>query len=573
MLAGVIMGTPSYMSPEQASGQPVDKRADVWSFGVVLWEMLTGRRLFDGQTIAHTLADVINKEIRVDDAPAKVQPLLRRCLVRDARKRMRDIGEARIALDKIESGEEDAAFAPIAEKPQRRWQLPALALMTLTAVGLGVYHYLSTRPVDQSLVWLKTDLGVPVAGVSTNGGVAISQDGSKIVFTGEASGKGQLYLRRLDQEIAVPISGTEGASLPFLSPDGNWIGFFADQKLKKVPVNGGVAISLCDAENNRGGSWGEDGFIIASLATNGALMKVPAAGGAPVPLLELRKDERAQRFPQHLPDGKGILFMSVGREAGNNYDAAVIESFSFRDRKRTVLHRGGHYPRYLASGHVAYNFEGALFGLPFQLNRMEAAGLPVQIMAGVQVGLSGSVFFDAARNGTAVFLRGDRLARQSTSVIQWLEGNGKLEPLVSRPGAMQPRFSPDGSRLVFVQTGSAAFRGDVHVQDVRRDIATKLTFDSINVAPIWTPDSKHVVYGNVDGIYWMRSDGGGKPRKLLDAVTPRPTSFSPDGRRLRWCRSARVRRPGEGRQSSSSRALRTRSAPSMRWQQPGSASR
>ncbi|MBI3207513.1 MAG: serine/threonine-protein kinase [Candidatus Solibacter usitatus] len=521
-LAGVIMGTPSYMSPEQASGQPVDKRADVWSFGVVLWEMLTGKRLFDGQTIAHTLADVINKEIRVDDAPAKVQPLLRRCLVRDARKRMRDIGEARIALDKIESGEEEVATALPPAPPQRKWPIPAFATSAVLAAALGVGWWLNTRPVEKPLLWLQTDLG----DLSRDTGMALSRDGSKIVFTSaDADKKVKLFLRYLDREAAVPISGTEEAQYPFLSPDGQWVAFFAGGKLKKVSIEGGVAVSLCDVSQGRGGSWGEDGFIVAALGLNSGLVRIPENGGAPVALTELRKDERAHRFPQHLPGGKGILFMSV--EAGTDYNKAIIEVFSLSDKKRTVLHRGGMYPRYLAGGHVAYVFEGALFGMPFRLDRLEAGGSPIQLLSGVRPGLAGNAFIDVSPNGTAVFVKGLGLLPGQGLVIQWVDASGKTEPLVAQPGASNPNLSPDGTKVAFQKDDN------IWIHDWRRDVTTKLTFEGLNGFPVFSSDGKHIAYTSIrKELFLIRADGGGKPVRLLESGAVAPSSFSSDGRRL-----------------------------------------
>ncbi|MBI3207572.1 MAG: protein kinase [Candidatus Solibacter usitatus] len=525
-VAGVIMGTPSYMSPEQASGKPVDKRSDIWAFGVILWEMLTQKQLFGGETIAHTLAEVLTKEFTLDGMPEKVRPLLGRCLIRDARERMRDIGEARIALSKIEKGVEDTLPSSPLPKPQRRWLAPALLGTGLLAAVLGGALWLNTRPVEKSLLWLQTDLGE--AARNPLGGIAISQDGAKVVYTGQdADRKTKLFLRHLDRESAIAISGTEDAAYPFLSPDGQWVAFFADGKLKKVNVEGGVALSLCDAAGPpRGGSWGEDGYIVASLNTGGGLEMVSAHGGAPVPLTVLDKDERSHRFPQHLPAGKGILFMSVGGDAGTDYNKSIIEVLSLKDKKRTVLHRGGLFPRYLASGHVAYVFEGALFGIPFNPDRLEAAGSPIQLLAGVRPGGPGNALIDFSRNGTAVFVKG-RGRGDTGFAIHWLDSSGKTEPLIAQSGSSNPSLSPDGTKVAFARDNT------IWIYDWRRDVTTKLTFEGSNVGPLFTPDGKYIVYTTrLYEMFLVRSDGGGKPVRLLNAGASYVTSISPDGRRL-----------------------------------------
>ncbi|MBI3208569.1 MAG: serine/threonine-protein kinase, partial [Candidatus Solibacter usitatus] len=408
-LAGVIMGTPSYMSPEQASGQPVDKRADVWSFGVVLWEMLTGKRLFDGQTIAHTLADVINKEIRVDDAPAKVQPLLRRCLVRDARKRMRDIGEARIALDKIESGEEETApVLTAAPAPQRKWPIPAFAAMSLVAAALGIYLYIATRPVPKQLVKLETNLGAPLPSLyNLIMSLAVSPDGSRVVFVSRSKETNVLFSRRFDQDQATQMTGTENASYPFFSPDGRWVGFFTRDALKKVSVDGGAPITLC-AANGRGGSWGEDGNIVAALSNNSGLSLIPASGGKPSVLTELNADQ-SHRFPTVLPGGRGVLFLS-----SSTADFAVpnVEAYSFKDRKRKVL-AAGHYPRYLASGHLTYIHSNTLFAVPFDSDRLEVKGTAFPLLENVvSNSIRGHALYDTSRAGTMVYFRGAGIDRE-----------------------------------------------------------------------------------------------------------------------------------------------------------------
>ncbi|MBI3207275.1 MAG: serine/threonine-protein kinase [Candidatus Solibacter usitatus] len=523
-VAGVIMGTPEYMSPEQASGLPADKRADIWAFAVIALEMFTARKLFEAETVLQTLAEVLKKEFDVAGAPPEIQPLLKRCLVRDACLRMRDIGEARIAL------RDPMAQAEAVANPQHRWLIPALIASLVAAITLGGGWWLATRPIEKPLIWMNADLGVAPT-LTSGGGLAISRDGRRIAFAGGDAAKSQLYYRRIEYEQSFPVPGTNGARYPFFSPDGNWIGFFADQKLKKVPTDGGAPVVLCDAPAGRGASWGEDGFIAAALNTSGNLMKVPEGGGAPTTLMEIHKDERTLRFPQHLPRGKGLLFMAL--KSGANYEFGTIELFSFADRKRKVLREGGRYPKYLASGHVAYVLNGTLFAFPFSLDRMEAGAAPTPLLTEVSYGGPGNAFIDVSENGTLIFLKGSTSQNFDRNYIQWLDSTGKMETLAPQGGAHLPRLSPDGTKLIYIapETGFySAFR-----KDLLRDTTSKLT-TMRTVGAAWTADSKNIVYGTEDGgLFWMRSDGSGTPHLVLEhpgKFPVLPMSISPDGRRL-----------------------------------------
>ncbi|MBI3209124.1 MAG: serine/threonine-protein kinase [Candidatus Solibacter usitatus] len=526
-LVGIIMGTPSYMSPEQASGQPVDKRADVWSFGVVLWEMLTGKRLFDGQTIAHTLADVINKEIRVDDAPAKVQPLLRRCLVRDARKRMRDIGEARIALDKIESGEVDAApVLTAAPARQRKWFLPAFAAMTLVAAALGIYLYIATRPVRQQFLKLETNLGAPAPLDSLRATLAISPDGSRIAFIGNSKKGMSLFLRRVDQDTATEIAGTESAAYPFFSPDGRGVGYFDAGSLKKISVEGGSPITLCAVAAGRGASWGEDGNIVASIGNSAGLVLIPASGGKPTVLTELKTgaSEHTHRYPSLLPGGRGVLFMSSSTA---DYTNANVEVYSFKDRKRKVLAQGL-YPRYLSSGHLVYLNAGTLFAVPFHLDKLEVRGAPFPVLESVAFRAGrGRALYDVSRTGTVVYYRGSGIDDEGAKV-QWIDASGRATPLPAVAVSNRMRLSPDGKRLAHLSMESG--RMHLWIYDWPRNAKAKLTFDQEPWEFAWTPDSRAILFSSANRLFWARADGASKPQQIHeDKESLWVNDVSPDG--------------------------------------------
>jgi serine/threonine-protein kinase len=550
--AGMILGTAAYMSPEQAAGKPVDRRADVWSFGVVLWEMLTGKRLFDAETVSHTLADVLRSPIEFDklpaEAPRSIRGLLRRCLERNVRNRLRDIGEARLVLENLanpahEGGVDGLSTPSEARSNKVAWVVAgALGLVALSAAGFGWWR--STRPLDRPLIRLSVDLGPDaVAGFRTT--AVLSPDGTRIVFPIRGSnGVPQLATRTLDQPKATAMSGTEGGSDAFFSPDGQWIGFFAAGKLKKVAVQGGTPLTLCDVGEPRGGSWGEDGNIIFTPALDSGLMRVSSASGTPQPLTKTKTGNSIglQRWPQVLPGGKGVLFtMSANPFSWEDADVGVV---SVKTGEIKIVQHGGYFGRYVPSpygtGHLLYVHDGSLFAVPFDPDRLETSGSPVPILSDVAGNsVDGGGQFDGSMNGSFVYVSGKSPASSSYPIV-WMDSSGKTTPLLAKPGAYgAPRFSPDGKRLAFTAWGSKG--PDVWVYDWERDTPTQLTFTGPgNLEIAWAPDGKHIVFGSraagTAALWWIRSDGSGEPQKLLErkntGVGLRPQSFTPDGRRL-----------------------------------------
>jgi serine/threonine-protein kinase len=533
---GVIMGTAAYMSPEQASGKPVDKRADIWSFGVVLWEMLTGLRLFEGETISHTLADVLRAGVDLDklpkDTPAAIRNLLRRCLDRDLRKRLRDIGEARIRL---EEPMEEAAPAPAATiAPRRRAILPWIvaALATVAAAGIA---WRATRPVDRPLLWLNVDLG-PDARADRDFTAAISPDGTRLVFPIGEPGAGRLAVRSLGEPNAVPLAGTEGGSNPFFSPDGEWLAFSAGGKLKKIPIHGGPPITLCDGGAFHGGAWGEDGFIVASFGNGAGLSRVHENGGSLQPLTKLENGEATHRWPQILSGGKAVLFSASSAQVG--WEEAHVEVLSLKTGQRKTVVRGGFYGRYLPGGHLVYIRGGTLYGMAFDLARLEPAGSPATLLEGIAASSFGGGQLDFSRNGTLVYLAGNP-SFQARRRLVWIDAAGMTEPFFAAPEQFgDPVLSPDGKRLA-VAVGSGGGR-DLWVYDLEREIPTRLpTAGHVMLGAVWAPDGKHLLYSSDpsrnNGVMWIRADGGGGPQSLTRDEThsgqiQNPTSVSPDGR-------------------------------------------
>jgi Tol biopolymer transport system component/predicted Ser/Thr protein kinase len=530
---GVILGTAAYMAPEQARGRPIDKRADIWAFGVVLHEMLTGKRLFKGDDLTEVLASVVKEEPDWEQVPARIRKVVQACLKKDPKDRLRDIADARLMLL-----DETPAEAAAAGSSKLAWIVAAALSIALGAASFIAWR--ATRPVEHPLVRLSVDLGPDaVAGERTT--AAISPDGTRIAFRARAAdGKQMLAIRSLDQSQGIVLPGTENAADPFFSPDGQNVGFVASGKVKKVSVQGGAPVTLADSSNSRGASWGEDGNIVAALSGNVGLSLIPEAGGTPRPLTKLGTGEATHRWPQVLPGGKAVLFTLSGTTA--TFEDATLAVASLETGQVTNLKRRGAFGRYVPSngstGHLLYLDQGVLFGVPFDPTRLEMRGSPVPLLEDVAADApTAGGQFDVSRNGTLLYLAGKGAAQTWTAA--WLDSMGKTQPLLSKSGSYYtPRISPDGQRVVVaVSMGKGE---DLYVYDPQHDSMTRLTFkEGGSTFPVWAPDGKHIAY-RISGagtyrIEWIRSDGGGEPQILLDSKNDvRTFSFTPDGRRLAY---------------------------------------
>jgi serine/threonine-protein kinase len=546
--AGVILGTAAYMSPEQAAGKAVDKRSDLWAFGVVVLEMLTGRPVFSGETVSHVLASVLTSDpdwtMLPASTPASIRRLLRRCLEKDRKRRLESAADARLEIEEARApiGEVGAVSVAIPVAPWRRampWGVAGAAVAGLMLMLMWSAPWRAEKPVDRPLVRLDVDLGADVSlGAPSTGGssVAISRDGTRLVYASGTPTK--LFTRRLDQPKATELPGTQGASKPFFSPDSQWVGFVGGNKLNKISVEGGAVVPLQDVGSGitiAGASWSEDGSILVSQVGKG-LVRIPAGGGPPETIVELGTRERALARPQLLPGGKAILFVAT---TSLGVDTYTIEVVTLADRHRKIVVRGGHSPRYVptpnGAGHVIYANKATLFAVPFDLERLETRGTAVPVLDDVAFEAStGVAQFDVSETGTLVYRRASGGASALTT-LQWVDPTGKKEPLRAKPGAYQfLSLSPDGKRvaLVVAEGGSQ----DVWVYDPRRDAMTRLTSGgTIYRTPLWTPDGQYVVftpYG--DGILQARADGTSQPRALTQGKFQIPWSFTPDGKRLAY---------------------------------------
>ena len=545
--AGMIIGTAAYMSPEQAKGKSVDKRTDIWAFGVVLHEMLTGRRLFAAEDVSETLAAVLTRDVSLTSLPAGTPPrleaLVRDCLIRDPKQRLRDIGHARIEIARIEAGAPDDGFATIAAPAVARpsaWSraLPAVTALLVVALGVALWApWRSETPANRPLVRLDVDLGADAAfpsAFSTSGrSLAISPDGTRLVYLSGSPTK--LFTRRLDQPKATELPGTQGAGQPFFSPDGQWVGFVANRKVNKISVEGGAVVPLQDLSGFGGASWAEDGSIFVSETAGRGLLQFPAASGAPRIVAPL--DGGPLLYPQLLPGGKAILFATSFEVSGGA--ETNIEVLTLADGRRKILARGGQSPRYLPSphgiGHLVYVNKATLFAIPFDPATLETRGTAVPVLADVaHAPRSGASQFDVSRTGTMIYRRFRADAEEMTT-LQWVDWSGKKAPLLARPSTYQPpRVSPDGRRIALGIRDGDGF--DIWVYDPQRDALTRLTVGGASLYPVWSPDGQYVVFTKrSEGIFQARVDGATQPQELIGSKTfPIPFSFTPDGKRLAY---------------------------------------
>jgi serine/threonine protein kinase len=539
--AGFILGTAAYMSPEQARGRSVDKRADIWAFGVVLHEMLTGRRLFDSEDLTETVASIVKDQPDLSGIPMPVRRLLERCLEKDPKKRLRDIGDMELLLV-----ETPASLAPPSPSRSNRfaWALGGVGLALGAAVVLFVWApWHANHSLNRRLTRLDVDLGedvsLPQPG-QAGSSVAISRDGTRLAYV--SGNPTALFIRRLDQPRAVKLPGTEDANYPFFSPDGQWVGFSSGRKLNKTSVDGGAAVPLGEIFNFSGANWGEDGGIIAGDMFGRGLVRFSAAGGPSQSLSKLDKAE-AVITPQVLQAGKTVLFTAALMQGSAESNA--FEILTLPDHRTKTVGSGGGSARYIAGpgrrGHLIYLRDGTMFAVPFDLDKQETHGNPVPVLDDVAynpITNAGEFDFSPGLDGHGLLLyRRGGPASSPMTTLEWLNADGKREPLPLKPGPYGlPRVSPDGKRIVlYVATGGSL---DIWVYDLQHEAMTRLTFGGGPwYTPIWSPDSRYIVVDSLGkGIFQVRADGATPPETLLESKEgfQRPWSFTPDGRWLAY---------------------------------------
>ncbi len=528
--AGVIMGTAAYMSPEQAAGKPIDKRSDIWSFGAVLWEMLTGARLFDGETVSHTLADVLRAPIDLQrvKAAAPVAQLVTRCLDRNIKTRLQAIGEARIAIQNYQANPiEQAPVEVVAPKPSKIPWLAA-AVATLAATGLAVLHFTAKPAPGRTL---RYSIAVPEG--SMVHGFSISPDGRLLVMAVESTGESQLWLRPTDALEAQPIPSTKGASLPFWSPDSQNIGFFAGGKLKRIAAAGGPPQSLCDVNMPWGASWSQENVIVFSGFPDDEILQVSAKGGTPTPIAKVKGIR-----PVFLPDGRHFLYLSLlGRIEDNGIRVASLDGVT-NQRILADVSSVAYAPR-AGAGHLLFIRENTLMAVPFDASAKKIAGEVFPVAGSVGLGPAWSFPATASDDGLLLYNMGS-LNVDRNAQIQWLDRAGKLlAPVGDRGGVGNPSLSPD-EKYVAYRRDSETKSGqgwDIWVRDLARGTEARFTSHaSMNGTPFWSPKGDQIVFESNREIgsfnlFRRSSTGDGQDEKLLPVGSMRwPTQWSNDGK-------------------------------------------
>ena len=551
--AGVILGTAAYMSPEQARGQQVDRRADIWAYGVVLWEMLTGKKLFAGDTVSDVLASVLKDapdlEAVPPSTPRSVRRLLARCLDKEPKNRLQWIGDARLDLREATETrpfEEIDDGVPVQSGRRRSewlaWAAAAAAIGAAVLLGLrqppDVLQPLTRFSLGLSEEQTLSFLDQPI--------LAVAPDGKALAMTvtDPEAARDVIVLRRLDEIDPIRLDGTEGAGEMFFSPDGSAIGFFADGKLKRASVVGGSVVTLADAPTPRGGVWLADGTIVFAPEYASGLWKVGDTGGAASLLVDVDadRDERTFRFPHATPDGEILLFTVGSLDSPNNYDSAVIEAYSMGTGERRTIIERANMARFAGRDRIVFARAGNLYAVGFDPESLRTVGEPSPVIEDVGGDpSSGAGYFSISENGTIAWLAGAVTAADALLTV--VDENGVAERLpLSTRGFFQPRFSPDGSRLAFtVGEGYSGVAGDVWVYTLATQALSRLTFGGNELYPLWSPDGRRIAYLSYSSdaaIMATAADGSGAEEQLTgrDSTAIFPESFTPDGRTLAYTR-------------------------------------
>jgi serine/threonine protein kinase len=549
----VLLGTPPYMSPEQARGEPVDRRADVWAFGCILYEMLTGERAFNGSDTTETLSRILHWDPDLSrvppDVPSEIVRLMALCLEKDRAKRLSQVAIARFTI--AEAFENPGATTAVINDHRRRRQVVqalafgifvgALTALTVAWVSRSP-HPSATAPLTRLLIGVTPAEHVGgTEGRPTRTAFAISPDGTVLVFSALRGNQRALYLRRLDRADAVKMEGTAGAESPFFSPNGQWIGYWADGKFFKAPLSGGLPVPVTEAPFAFGASWGDDDRIVFSAGAG--LLEVPSGGGTATALTRLDdvQGELSHRLPHVLPGGDAVLF-TITKTRFPRWDETQIAVYSRRTRASKVLVNGGADARYTSSGHLVYVREGLLLAAPFDLQTLEFTGGPVGLEGDVmqaayfrgQRGDAGAGQFAISGTGTLVYLQGGTTPPAERSVVR-IDRLGRSEtlPLAPRPFATL-RLSPDGEQIALSTFGRER---SVWVYAPKRNTFSRLSAPGRTGVPIWTPDGERITYAGAtsgpDRLHSMRTDNTGPPEPLVAAEQDLvPATWTADARQL-----------------------------------------
>ena len=546
-MQGVIMGTAAYMSPEQARGKHVNKATDIFAFGAVLYELLTGKQAFQGEDVTDILASVVKAEPDWKQLPGATPPairtLLRRCLRKDRRQRLQDATGLRIEIEDVLSGAAAAEPVPVGRSKQReRLAWLAAVVLLVSTVALSLWVVSLRRPlVEQQAI--QFSVGPPentrFSGQTTL--LSISPDGNKLAFVGVSveSGKRQLWIRALDSEAAQPLPGTENPEQPFWSADSRFLAFYADGKLKKIAVSGGPAQTLTEAPLGANGTWSREGVVLfgsagaeGTVTVGMTIRRVSATGGAatPVSTLDASRGENSHYWPHFLPGGNHFLYLARSRNPENS----AIYAASLDSQERKLLLTADSNVVYVSPGYLLFNREGTLMAQAFDAERLELTGEEVPIAEDVQFNTDGRAAFAASENGVLAYRTG---AGTASTQLVWFDRTGKqIRVLGDQSAYGDLELSSDGTRASVSILDPTRGRRDIWVYDVARGLKTRFTFDPAHEQnSIWSPDGNRIIFtSNLKGhydLYQKASDGSGREEVLLeDNLDKFPTSWSPDGR-------------------------------------------
>jgi serine/threonine-protein kinase len=535
---GELLGTAAYMSPEQAVGEPADERADIWAFGVCLFEALTGRRPFRGANQSQVLASVLKDEpdfaALPPSTPMAARRLLRRCLEKKRERRLHSIADARLDIEEAMSTPAAETVAAVSSAPRRmpRSWIGITLAVALIASGGGLVAGRTLRstpasPPARAARFILNPAPNAAVGLTSPLAVAISADGNTVAYLAATAKGSVLFVRRIDQLDAVAIPGVEpNAYAPFLSPDGRWVGYVHEGRaglamtLRKVAVDGGSSIELANGPIN-GASWTPNGDIV--FGQRGPLGRVPSAGGEARYLTELQPGEIAHRYPEVLPGGRAILFAAF---SGLGSDDATIEALTLATGERKVLVRGASQPRYTPSGHLVYAVGSTLRAVAFDPERLELRGEPVPVQENVRRGQVGAAQYAVSASGALVYIR----SVSSENVLMWVDRDGREEPISAPPRAyVCPRLSPDGTRIAAATLGSedprsqlAADERDLWIWDLGRETEARLTNSpAAEGSPVWSADGRRIFHSSALTTGWevvvRDADGSGDPVRIFQS--------------------------------------------------------
>ncbi len=547
---GVILGTAAYMSPEQARGRSLDKRTDIWSFGVLLFECLSGATLFRGETATDSMGAILHKDpewsLLPPNIPPTVQLLLRRCLAKDRKKRLHDIADARVELEQAieDPTSTSLGLARAALEVKRSW-LPSLGQTVILAIlltGVAATAWLAKpeKADDRPVIRTKLELSTEVYADEDRGIFDFSPDGSQLVYVGKSETSVQLYLRRLHDVEVTPLANTIGADTPFFSPDGRWVAFWTAGEIRKVSVLGGPATKICDAPAMRGASWGPDNTIIFAPGRRTGIWRVSANGGQAEQLTELNPEhpKASHRWPFFMPDGKSMLYTETENE--DTYVDARIIAHSFDTKEKKILAKGATDPRYIPTGHVLFIRENVLVAMPFDMTTLTVTGPETPVMEDLATRAgTGTAHYAVSNNGLFLYMDQSRGGSDENTLV-WVDRAGNVEQASRHSGPIRGHtLSPDGTHIAICMNGATSLPPDIWIIELERDMMTRLTVhDGSDRSPLWSPDQKWIYFSSEretgsQQVWRKRADGTGEAERV--ATSPDwqyPTSISPDGKML-----------------------------------------